>query len=93
MENTVKCDINCPKCGGHCDQLSVPDDIQPGPGELLVCGRCAGLMVLVEGQPLSTRAPTPEETERALQDPEIRLMRSFVLGQVSGRKVSQAKWN
>jgi len=92
-ETQIDCNFQCPECRADCDQILAPGQVAEG--DFLVCGECAGLivLVLVEGQPLSSRAASPEETARALQSPQVRLMRSFVQGYKAGKKVGRAKWN
>lgn len=61
---------HCPCCGHHFDRASNVSDPphHPEPGDVTVCFYC--LEILIVGEGLSARLPTPEELAEMQQGPE-----------------------
>lgn len=75
----------CPHCGTKLDSLGdLEDGRPPGPGDVSVCVRCGGVMVIGEG--LGVRAATKEEMRVFDRDPEIQKTRFFVQHVLPGIK-------
>jgi hypothetical protein len=63
--------------------LGEKDARPPEPGDVTLCIRCGGAMVVTEG--LGIRVPTQKEDKVFGRDPEIQRMRSMIHAMMHGR--------